>query len=64
MIGYTTAAGRNLRNRTARPSRCGCATMYVGDRCTIVTCCARSAIAGTSVTAVAPLPITTTRLSA
>ena len=28
----------------------------------MVTCAARSAIAGTSVTAVAPLPITTTRL--
>ncbi|CAJ0692434.1 hypothetical protein LMG19089_01001 [Ralstonia edaphis] len=38
--------------------------MYVGERCSIVTCCAVPAIAGTSVTAVAPLPITTTRLPA
>jgi hypothetical protein len=36
--------------------------MYVGERCSIVTCAARSVSAGTSVTAVAPLPITTTRL--
>jgi hypothetical protein len=36
--------------------------MYDGERCSIVTCPARRAIAGTSVTAVAPLPITTTCL--
>jgi hypothetical protein len=33
-------------------------------RCSIVTCAAVSVIAGTIVTAVAPLPITTTRLPA
>jgi hypothetical protein len=37
--------------------------MYVGERCSIVTWPAVAAIAGTSVTAVAPLPITTTRWS-
>jgi hypothetical protein len=42
----------------------GIETMYVGERWSIVTCAAFSAIAGTSVTAVAPLPITTTRLPA
>ena len=31
--------------------------MYDGDRCSIVTCAASSAIAGTMVTAVAPLPM-------
>jgi hypothetical protein len=36
----------------------------VGERCSIVTFPASPAIAGTSVTAVAPLPITTTRLPA
>ena len=38
--------------------------MYVGERCSIVMCPASAAIAGISVTAVAPLPITTTRLPA
>jgi hypothetical protein len=38
--------------------------MYVGDRCSMTTCAAVFAISGTSVTAVAPLPITTTRLPA
>ena len=38
--------------------------MYVGERCNMVTWAAVVAIAGTSVTAVAPLPITTTRLPA
>ncbi|CKS51022.1 Uncharacterised protein [Mycobacterium tuberculosis] len=40
--------------------------MYDGDRCSIVTCAAlpglEPAIAGTKVTAVAPLPMTTTFL--
>ena len=35
--------------------------MYDGERCSMVTCAAVSASAGTSVTAVAPLPITTMR---
>ena len=34
----------------------------MGERCSMVTCAASGAIAGTSVTAVAPLPITTTFL--
>ena len=38
--------------------------MYVGERCSIVTCAARFASSGTRVTAVAPLPITTMRLPA
>ncbi len=38
--------------------------MYVGERCSIVTWAAVFAISGTSVTAVAPLPITTTRFAA
>ena len=38
--------------------------MYVGERCNMVTCAALSAIDGTMVTAVAPDPITTTRLPA
>jgi hypothetical protein len=38
--------------------------MYVGERCSIVTCDARSVMAGASVTAVAPLPMMTTRLPA
>ena len=40
----------------------GTETMYVGERWSIVTCAARLESSGTSVTAVAPLPITTTRL--
>ena len=36
---------------------------YDGERCSIVTCARVGAIAGTSVTAVAPLPITTTFLA-
>jgi hypothetical protein len=42
----------------------GTETTYVGERWSIVTCAAVSAIAGMSVTAVAPLPMTTTRLPA
>jgi len=45
-------------------SSAGMVRMYVGERCSIVTCSAVSARAGTSVTAVAPLPITTTRFPA
>ena len=36
--------------------------MYVGDRCSIVTCAAFSASVGIMLIAVAPLPITTTFL--
>ena len=42
-------------------SLAGTRPIHVGERCSIVTCAARSAIDGTSVTAVAPLPMTTTR---
>src|SRR5579883_3495081 len=40
-------------------SSAGIETMYVGERWSMVTCAAVRAIAGTSVTAVAPLPTTT-----
>ncbi len=43
-------------------SNAGSENTYDGERCSIVTCAASPAIAGTSVTAVAPLPITTTFL--
>ena len=56
--------GQNAANRNSRcDPPAGIETMYDGDRCSIVTWAACSAIAGTNVTAVAPLPITTTRLS-
>ena len=42
----------------------GTDTMYAGERWSIVTWPAFSASEGTSVTAVAPLPMTTTRLPA
>ena len=42
----------------------GIDAMYVGERCSIVTWPADLASDGTSVTAVAPLPMTTTRLPA
>ena len=45
-------------------SRLGPAAIQVGVRWSMVTCAALSAIAGTIVTAVAPEPITTTRLPA
>ena len=50
------------RRRTARAtgSRPARLITYDGERCSIVTCAASAAIAGTSVTAVAPLPMTTT----
>jgi hypothetical protein len=45
-------------------SAAGTEITYVGERCSIVTCAASFARVGTNVTAVAPLPITTTRLPA
>jgi hypothetical protein len=44
------------------PSRAGIDTIQLGERCSMVMWAVRAAISGTSVTAVAPLPITTTRL--
>ncbi len=61
--GKATFSGSRL-SFWAIGSRPGAERMYVGERCSIVTCAASGAIAGTSVTAVAPLPITTTRLPA
>ena len=51
-----------MRSRSAIGSRDERDAMYVGERWSIVTCAASFASAGTNVTAVAPLPITTTRL--
>ncbi len=63
-IGKRTFSGRRA-SLAASGSRPGIDTMYVGERWSIVTCPAPPAtIAGTSVTAVAPEPITTTYLSA
>ncbi len=59
---YAFSAGSTRRTARAIGSSPGSAMMYVGERCSIVTWAALCAIAGTSVTAVAPLPITTTRL--
>ncbi len=56
--------GRRRRSLAATGSTEGRATIQVGERCSMVTCAACSASAGTSVTAVAPLPMTTTRLPA
>ena len=56
--------GSQRRNQAPAGSTDGSASIQLGERCSIVTCAAVSAIAGTSVTAVAPLPITTTRLPA
>ena len=53
-----------LRKAMAMPSTEGRVTMKVGERCSMVTCAARAASSGTRVTAVAPLPMTTTRLPA
>ena len=50
--------------RLASASSDGRATTQVGERCSMVTCAAVLASSGTSVTAVAPLPMTTTRLPA
>ena len=53
-------AGSFARSASAIRSTDGREAMYVGVRCSIVTDAAVSARAGTSVTAVAPLPTTTT----
>jgi len=51
-----------LRSRRATGLLAGIEPMYVGERCSIVTWRADRARAGTRVTAVAPLPITTIAL--
>ena len=61
VIEYASLSGSTLRNPLAIASTSGPAATYVGERCSIVTCAASPAIAGTRVTAVAPEPITTTR---
>ena len=64
IIGPLTLLGNARRNTLASGSFAGIETMYVGERCSIVTCAASSASDGMSVTAVAPEPITTTFLPA
>ena len=54
-------AGSQRRMRLASASSDGRATTQVGERCSIVTCAAVLAISGSKVTAVAPLPMMTTR---
>lgn len=61
---FTSFSGRNLFSTAEILSNAGTAKMYDGDRCNMVTCSAVPAIEGTRVTAVAPLPITTTFLPA
>ena len=61
------AAARGMSHRiAANPAspRCGTLMKYEGVRCSIVTRAPSRASAGTSVAAVAPLPITTTRFPA
>ena len=62
VAAYAVFVGSRLRSHIAARSTPGRDTMYVGVRCSIVTWAARAASAGTSVTAVAPEPITTMRL--
>ena len=57
-------AGKHARMTLANVSTAGREITYVGERCNMVTCAACLASSGTSVIAVAPLPITTTRLPA
>ena len=56
--------GISRRSQRVSGSIAGRGTTKLGERCSIVTCAAFSASAGTRVTAVAPLPITTMRLPA
>ena len=69
MLAHRTTGYDSLgRQPVQRASRAGRGPAgdrtYDGERCSIVTCPAVPAIAGTSVTAVAPLPMTTTFLPA
>jgi hypothetical protein len=60
---YAGFAGSVLFIRTVNGSTSGSEPMYVGERCSIVTCPAPElARAGINVTAVAPLPMTTISL--
>ena len=59
---YARRSGSTLRSSPAIGSLPGSDSTYDGERCSMVTRAALSASAGTSVTAVAPLPMTTTRL--
>ena len=63
-FAYAVPAGRCSRSQFAMRSSSGIDTTYVGDRCSIVTCAAFFASSGTSVTAVAPLPMTYSRTAA
>ena len=56
--------GRNFRIGDRTGFTRGMDNMYPGERCSIVTCEALRARAGTSETAVAPLPMTTIFLPA
>jgi hypothetical protein len=58
----TTLSGKKRRSRGDTRSSRGMVSTYVGERCSMVMCAALSAMEGTSVTAVAPEPMTTTRL--
>ena len=58
-IGKLSRVGSRSSLR-ASGSRSGRERTYDGERWSMVTCSASPAIAGTSVTAVAPLPMTTT----
>lgn len=61
---WAAPAGRTARIPSASLSRKGSELIQVGERWSMVTWAALRVIAGTSVTAVAPLPMTTTRLPA
>ena len=63
-LWYRSSSDTRPRSFIASGSAAGTDAMYVGDRCSIVTCSAVFAGFGSRVTAVAPLPITTTRLPA
>ena len=61
---WAACAGRYLRNTSANASVGGSGLIQVGERWIMVTCAAVLASSGTSVTAVAPDPITAIRLPA
>lgn len=58
---WAASGGSTARAQSAAMSRRGSGNTHVGERCSIVTCSARSAIDGAKVMAVAPLPMITTR---
>ncbi len=59
---YTVSSDRKRPSACEILSNAGRENTYDGERCSMVTCAASPAIVGTRVTAVAPLPITTTFL--